>query len=89
VHEAQACGVPVVATGVGGVKEMIPGAEYGFVIPVDDEDALTGALSRALELPWDRERITAWGQARSWKQVGVETAEVLSEAATETRGPSN
>jgi len=89
VHEAQACGAPVVATSVGGVQEMIPGAEYGFVVPVGDEDALTAALSKAIETQWDRARITAWGRARSWQQVGIETAEVLSQAAAETKGRLN
>jgi glycosyltransferase involved in cell wall biosynthesis len=89
VHEAQACGAPVVATGVGGVQEMIPASEYGFVVPVGDEDALTAALSKAIETRWDRAGITAWGRARSWQQVGAETAEVLSEAAADTKGRLN
>jgi glycosyltransferase involved in cell wall biosynthesis len=89
VHEAQACGAPVVATAVGGVQEMVPGAGYGFVVPVDDDDALTAALSRSLESKWDREGITEWGRARSWQQVGAETAEVLSQAAAEAKGRSN
>jgi glycosyltransferase involved in cell wall biosynthesis len=86
VHEAQACGAPVVATDVGGVQDMIPAAEYGFVVPAGDEDALAAALRRAIETRWDRAGITAWGRARSWQQVGVETAEVLSQAAAETKG---
>jgi teichuronic acid biosynthesis glycosyltransferase TuaC len=82
IHEAQACGAPVVATDVGGVQEMIPRAEYGFVVPANDQDALTAALGRALETRWDRAGITAWGQARSWRQVGLETAEALTQAAS-------
>ena len=86
VHEAQACGAPVVATDVGGVQDMIPAAEYGFVVPAGDEDALAAALRKAIETRWNRAGITAWGRARSWQQVGVETAEVLSQAAAETKG---
>jgi teichuronic acid biosynthesis glycosyltransferase TuaC len=85
VHEAQACGAPVVATEVGGVRDMIPSPEYGFVVPVDDEDALTAALRKAIEMHWDRTVITTWGQARSWRQVAAETAEVLTEAALERK----
>jgi teichuronic acid biosynthesis glycosyltransferase TuaC len=81
VHEAQACGTPVVATAVGGAQEMIPGPEYGFVVPANDQDSLTGALRKAVETSWDRALIAAHGQARSWEQVGVETAEVLNCAA--------
>jgi teichuronic acid biosynthesis glycosyltransferase TuaC len=87
VHEAQACGAPVVATGVGGVQEMIPRDEYGFVVPADDDAALTAALRRAIETRWDRAGITAWGQARSWRQVALETGEVLRQAANERAEP--
>jgi glycosyltransferase involved in cell wall biosynthesis len=86
VHEAQACGAPVVATEVGGVQDMIPGSEYGFVVPTGDEEALRAALCKAIETRWDRAGITKWGRARSWQQVGIETAEVLGEAAGDTKG---
>ena len=33
VHEASACGAPVVATAVGGVPEMLPSERYGMVVP--------------------------------------------------------
>ncbi|WP_236403994.1 glycosyltransferase [Microaerobacter geothermalis] len=44
VLEAMAAGKPVVATGVGGVKELIRDKENGVLIPVDDEVALFRAL---------------------------------------------
>jgi glycosyltransferase involved in cell wall biosynthesis len=81
VHEAQACGAPVVATEVGGVQDMIPRSEYGFVVPTGDEAALAAALRKAIETRWDRAGIAAWGRSRSWQQVAAETAEVLSQAA--------
>lgn len=81
VHEAQACGAPVVAADVGGVQDMIPGAAYGIVVPAGDETALTTALRNALTAQWDRGKIAAWGHARTWQRVAAETAEVLSLAA--------
>ena len=76
VHEAHACGTPVVATNVGGVPEMIPSESFGFVVPPNDPAALHAALKSALSREWDRAAIAAWGQARSWRQVA---AEVLRE----------
>jgi glycosyltransferase involved in cell wall biosynthesis len=76
VHEAMACGTPVVATAVGGVPQMIPGEKYGYVVPPHDQDALNQALGNALSRTWDRGRIAAYGQERSWDQVA---REVLNE----------
>ncbi len=83
VHEAQACGTPVVATAVGAVKEMIPRPELGYVVAAGDQAGLTAALRKAMETRWDRVAIAAWGGARSWRQVAEETAEALGEAAME------
>jgi N-acetyl-alpha-D-glucosaminyl L-malate synthase BshA len=39
--EAMACEVPVVATDVGGLPELIVDGETGYLCPLDDVDALT------------------------------------------------
>ena len=83
VHEALGCGVPVIASDVGGVRDMIPSEDYGLVVPASDQASLTAALGTALRIEWDRARIAAWGQSRSWTQVAAETATVLREAAAE------
>jgi teichuronic acid biosynthesis glycosyltransferase TuaC len=72
IHEAMACGLPVIATDVGAVPEMMPSPEYGLVVPVGDQEALAGALLRALDKDWDRQAISAWAQSRSWQQVARE-----------------
>jgi glycosyltransferase involved in cell wall biosynthesis len=72
VHEASACGAPVVATAVGGVPEMLPSERYGMVVPVGDQNALDDALIAALRKQWDRNAISAWGRSRSWKAVAEE-----------------
>ena len=46
--EAMACGLPVVATAVSGVKEMVE-KEVGTVVPVDDRDAFATALGRLID----------------------------------------
>ncbi len=80
VHEALACGTPVVASAVGSVPDMIPSERYGLVVPARNQDALTNALCDALQRSWNRAEIASWGQARSWDCVAGEVAAVMREA---------
>ncbi len=51
--EAMACGVPVVASDVGGVPEVVPHGSAGFLAPVGDVEAMASA---AIDLLGDRDR---------------------------------
>jgi teichuronic acid biosynthesis glycosyltransferase TuaC len=77
VHEALACGTPVVATDVGAVPDMLAGGLYGVIVPIHDEAALRRGLEEALRKKWDRQAIAAWGQARSWRHVAGEVLEEM------------
>ncbi|WP_437735597.1 glycosyltransferase family 4 protein [Sorangium sp. So ce1335] len=46
VLEAMARRLPVVVTPVGGVPEVVRDEEHGLLVPVDDPDALAGAIER-------------------------------------------
>ncbi|MCC2111647.1 MAG: glycosyltransferase family 4 protein, partial [Hyphomicrobiales bacterium] len=50
VLEAAACGLPVIATRVGGIAEIY-GPTADQLIPADDADALAGAMQRVLDDP--------------------------------------
>jgi glycosyltransferase involved in cell wall biosynthesis len=55
--EAMALAKPVVATGVGGIPEMIASGESGFVVPPDDIDAFASAVLQLLQNDGLRERV--------------------------------
>ena len=46
--EAMGCGIPVVATDVGGNREVVASADLGVVVPFGDADALRRAIEAAL-----------------------------------------
>jgi 2-deoxystreptamine N-acetyl-D-glucosaminyltransferase/2-deoxystreptamine glucosyltransferase len=57
--EALSVGVPVVATAVGGVPEVVHDGENGLLVPPGQPDQLAAALRRLLEEPGLRERLAA------------------------------
>ena len=60
VLEAFACGVPVIASGLGGLPELIEPGTDGEIIPPDDPAALAAALDGLLR---DPERAFQMGRA--------------------------
>ncbi len=53
VLQALAAGVPVVATAVGGVPEVVRDGDTGILVPPGDHDALATGVSRMLARPSD------------------------------------
>jgi N-acetyl-alpha-D-glucosaminyl L-malate synthase BshA len=49
--EAMASGVPVIASAVGGLPEVIPDGEVGFLCPLGDVEAMAEAARRLLDDP--------------------------------------
>jgi teichuronic acid biosynthesis glycosyltransferase TuaC len=72
ILEALACGVPVVATRVGGNVELIRDGENGYLVPLGDQEALGRALISALNNNWDREGIAAEIKPRSWDATAAD-----------------
>jgi glycosyltransferase involved in cell wall biosynthesis len=65
VIEAQAAGVPVVATPVGGINETVVEGETGWLVPVGDAEALAERILHVLEQPDEARRVAAAAQRRA------------------------
>jgi glycosyltransferase involved in cell wall biosynthesis len=65
VMEAMAAGLPVVASAVGGVAELVVDGETGLLVPAGDPTELTSALERVLLDRQLRRRLGAAGRARA------------------------
>jgi glycosyltransferase involved in cell wall biosynthesis len=57
VMEAQACGLAVVASRVGGLPSLIEDGRTGYLVPPDDPSALAAAIIRMLKDPQDARRM--------------------------------
>jgi glycosyltransferase involved in cell wall biosynthesis len=75
--EALACGLPIVATDVGGVSEIVTDESLGILVNPGNPDELARALDAALSRPWDRQRLRRAAQGRSWHDVARETLEFV------------
>lgn len=64
VLEAMASGVPVVATRVGGIPEVVEHDVSGLLVPRSDPTALADALRRLLDAPALAERLAEGARAR-------------------------
>jgi glycosyltransferase involved in cell wall biosynthesis len=73
VIEAQAAGVPVVATPVGGIRETVVDRETGFLVPVDDARALADQIGWCLEHSDEARRVAEEARLRVRERYSVET----------------
>ena len=83
--EAMACETPVVASGVGGILEVVVDGETGVLVPPANPDALATALTRLLNDPATARRMGQAGRRRvekqfSWASVAERTERVYADA---------
>jgi glycosyltransferase involved in cell wall biosynthesis len=68
VLEAMAAGIPVVATPVGGVGELVRDGETGLLVPPEDPAALAAALHRLLDEPETARRLAEAARAQVFER---------------------
>jgi len=77
VVEALASGIPVVATRVGGVPEIVLDGVNGLLLPPGDSGALADCVAAALSRSWDRAKITDSVKHLTWQALAAENCEFL------------
>ncbi len=86
--EAMACGVPVVASAVGGLIDTVVDGVTGIHVPPRRPEELAAALRALLDEPEHRRRLGAAGARRArerygWDRVAAATLRVLHELGEE------
>jgi len=66
--EAEAAGLPVIGTDVGGVSEMMRDGVTGILVPVHDHAALQSALERLIDNPELRRQMGDAGRRMVWEE---------------------
>ncbi len=80
ILEAFACGVPVVATRVGGIPEVVCEDFLGQLVEPANVSALVQALAQTLAKRANRDRIHAQAQQFSWERTTQIHLELLQQA---------
>ncbi len=75
IAEALGCGCPVVATDVGGNREIVHDPRLGSLVPLGNALAMIEAICAGLDQTWDRAWIAEVGGRRDWDQVARECVE--------------
>ena len=81
--EAQSCGVPVVATRVGAVHEVVEDGVSGLLVPPERADALATAILTLLDDPTGRAQMGRAGRAAALERFGIDTSAAVHARAYE------
>jgi glycosyltransferase involved in cell wall biosynthesis len=94
VLEAMSQGLPVVATAVGCVPDLIRDGENGVIVPGRDPNALADAIRRIIDAPAERDRIGANAAvtvaSMTWRRTAERTIDAYRAAladASSSRRP--
>ena len=81
--EAMACSVPIVASKVGGVPDVVKDEENGLLVQPRDSEELADAIIYLLKNEDVREKIGKNGRKKvenySWEKIAEETEKVYNE----------
>lgn len=78
--EAMACGIPIVASDVGGIPDIVADDKVGLLTSPGDKEALANTLIKALNRDWNRSSISERAKKYSMSSVANQLAELYEQA---------
>jgi glycosyltransferase involved in cell wall biosynthesis len=87
VMESLACGLPVVATRVGGIPEILHSENLGLLLDATEgpqlEDQLLESIQMALSRNWNREELVNYVRGHTWEAVAQKVEGVLRQTLSD------
>ena len=71
VIEAMAAGLPVIASAVGGIPDLIEEGIDGLLVPPDDRQELLHAMSDMMDSPEQRRRLSTAARMKAFRTMGT------------------
>jgi len=81
--EALACGLPAVATPVGGIPDLLCDSRLGILLSERSADAAAAGLTEALSRDWDRADVRRAIEGRSWHATAKLVDQVFDRALSQ------
>lgn len=88
IVEAFASGVPVLATRVGGVPELVSEGVNGLLVPPGQAGALADELAQGLSRTWDVQTIRQSVAHLTWANIAAQNCEFIDSVIGEARRAS-
>jgi teichuronic acid biosynthesis glycosyltransferase TuaC len=73
ILEALSAGVPVVASKVGGIPEVLQDGKYGILVQPESPIRLAEAIETAIEKKWQEQELRHYATQFSWSRIAEET----------------
>ncbi len=84
VIEALSCGIPVLATKVGGIPELLKSENSGLLVMPGDIEALSNGLRYCISKKWNSNEISILPEILSWKENADRLYGILSQYTNRT-----
>ena len=78
IFEALACGIPVVASRVGGIPETIVNEKLGLLVERENFVALSEGIIKALKMSWDRNYLSNYAKKYTQDQLALRVLEIYN-----------
>jgi glycosyltransferase involved in cell wall biosynthesis len=71
ITEAMACGLPVVASDVGGIPDQVAEGESGYLVPMGDDQLMARRIAMLLDNPSKRAEMGRFACQKAHEEFGI------------------